>query len=144
MIRKGCYPYEFMIGVDKFNETQLPPLDAFFSKLSDNEITEEDYHHAKTVWNEFNLKSMRDYHDLYLKTDVLLLADVFESFRKSSLETYSLDSAHYFTIPGLAFSACLKYTDVKLELITDENILLKLEGAIRGGVSGIMQRFCGC
>ena len=141
IIRKGVYPYEYMNGVEKFSETELPPIEAFFSKLSDSEISEEDYEHAKTVWAEFNLKTMEEFHNVYLKSDVLFLADVFESFRKSAFETYGLDPAHFFTIPGFSFSACLKYTDVKLELLTDENILLKLEGAIRGGVSSIMKRY---
>ena len=84
---------------------------------------------------------MRNYHDLYLKTDVFLLADVFESFRKTSLENYGLDPNHYYTSPGLSMAACLKYTDIKLELITDVDILLMLESGVRGGVSSIMNRY---
>src|SRR5271163_3092431 len=84
---------------------------------------------------------MRDYHDLYLKTDVFLLADVFESFRKSSLESHGLNPSQYYTSPGLSMAACLKYTDVKLELMTDIDVLLMLEGGVRGGVSSIMNRY---
>ena len=75
--QKGIYPYEYMTGVSKFVETSLPQKEAFFSKLSDEGISDNDYTHAQNVWSAFNMKCLRDYHDLYLKTDVLLLADVF-------------------------------------------------------------------
>ena len=81
MLRKGVFPYDWFDGFDKLNETQLPPKEAFYSKLNDEDITEDNYQHAKKVWETFNMKTMREYHDLYLKSDVLLLADVFENFR---------------------------------------------------------------
>ena len=100
--RKGVYPYDYMDNFKKFDETNLPPKEEFFSKLNDEDITDEDFEHAQNIWKTFNCKNMGDYHDLYLKTDVLLLADVFEEFRKVCLENYGLDPACYFTSPGLA------------------------------------------
>ena len=79
--RKGVYPYDYVDSVDKLSETSLPPKDAFYSRLNDEAITDEDYEHVKNVWKEFNIKSLRKYHNLYNISDVLLLADVFENFR---------------------------------------------------------------
>ena len=104
---------------DKFNETDLPTKDKFYSILNDEHITDDQYNNSQNVWNTFSLKSMGEYHDLYLKSDVLLSADVFENFRKTCLEYYKLDPAHYFTSPGLSWNAMLKMTDIKLELMTD-------------------------
>ena len=80
----------------------------FYSILTDESISDEQYRHAKNVWNKFNLKTMGEYHDLYLKSDILLLADVFENFRKTCLEYYKLDPAHYFSSPGLSWDSMLK------------------------------------
>ena len=99
MCRKGLYPYDYMDSFDKFNK-QLPSKEDFYSILNDEHITYEAYQHAQNVWNTFNLKNMGEYHDLYLKSDILLLADVFESFRKTCLQYYKLDPCHYFTSPG--------------------------------------------
>ena len=102
LTRKGVYPYDYVSSIERLSETQLPPKSEFYSKLNDEDITEADYQHALKVWNTSNCKSIRDYHDLYLKSDVLLLADVFENFRKTCLCHYKLDPAHYYTSPGLA------------------------------------------
>ena len=98
-------------------------------------ISEKDHSHACKVWNEFGLKNMGDYHDLYLETDVILLANVFESFRKVCLDNYGLDPAHFYTAPGLAWKACLKKTGVNLELLKDPDMLLMFERGIRGGIT---------
>ena len=139
--RKGFYPYEYMNTEERFKETKLPPKKAFYSKLSGKGITEEDYKHALNAWNVFNMKTFKDYHELYNETDVLLMADVFENFRDNNLKIYGLDPAHYFTNPGLSWDACLKITGVELELITDINILLMFERCIRGGISMISNRY---
>ena len=102
LIRKGIYPYEYMTNRDKFKETKLPLREAFYSKLNMTGVREEDYEHAHRVWKEFGLKDLGEYHDLYLKTDVILLANVFEEFRKVCLKNYGLDPAHFYTAPGLA------------------------------------------
>ena len=89
----------------------------------------------------FNCKTIQDYHDLYLKSDVLLLADVFENFRKTCLKHYKLDPAHYFTSPGLAWDACLKETGQKLQLLHDYDMLMMFERGIRGGITHISKRY---
>ena len=119
LTRKGVYPYDYVSSLEKLSETQLPPKEEFYSKLNDEDITEDDYQHAINVWNTFKCKSLRDYHDLYLKSDVLLLSDVFENFRKTCLKHYKLDPAHYYTSPGLAWDACLKETGQELQLLHD-------------------------
>ena len=106
--RKGVYPYDYMDCFERLNETCLPPIECWYSRLSDEDISTDDYKHAQQVWDKFQMKTMRDYHDLYLKTDVLLLADVFEEFRNICLENYELDPAWYYTTPALAWDACLK------------------------------------
>ncbi|XP_065667559.1 uncharacterized protein LOC136087872 [Hydra vulgaris] len=140
LLRKGIYPYDWVDSVDKFNETQLPPKELFFSKLNDEGISEDDYSHAKNVWNEFKCKSFRDYHDLYNVSDELLLADVFENFRDVCMKNCKLDPAWYFTSPGLAWDAALKLTKVKLELLSDYDMILMIKKGIRGGISMISKR----
>ena len=138
---KGVYPYEYMDSLERSDETKLPPKEAFYSKLTGEGISDEDYERVKKVWKVFGLKTLQDYHDLYNVTDVLLLADVFENFRNICLDNYKLDPAHYFTAPGLAWDACLKITNVKLELLSDIDMLLMIEEGIRGGVSMISNRY---
>jgi len=116
MKQKGVYPYDYMDTFDKFNKTELPTKEEFYSILRNEHITDGDYQHAKNVWDNFKLKNMGEYHDLYLKSDILLLADVFENFRKTCLQNYKLDPCHYFTSPGLSWDAMLKMTNIKLEL----------------------------
>ena len=141
LTRKGVYPYDYVSSLDKLLETQLPPKELFYSKLKDEHIKEEDYYHAIRVWDTFNCKTIRDYHDLYLKTDVLLLADVFENFRKTCLKHYQLDPTYYFTSPHLAWHACLKETGQQLELLYDYDMLMMIERGIRGGISHISKRY---
>ena len=139
--QKGFYPYEFMDTEEKFNNTKLPPREAFYSKLSGKGITEKNYKHACNVWNTFKMKTFKDYHKLYNETDVLLLADVFENFRNLCLKIYGLDPVYYYTAPGLAWDACLKMTNINLELLSDPNMLLMFEKGIRGGISMISNRY---
>ena len=141
LARKGVYPYEYMDSLEKLEETKLPPKEAFYSRLNDGGISDEDYAHAQKVWKTFKMKYFKDYHELYNKVDVLLLADVFENFRNICLENYELDPAHYYTAPGLAWDAALKVTDVNLELLSDIDMLLMAEKGIRGGVSMISNRY---
>ena len=139
--QKGFYPYEFMDTEEKFNDTKLPPREVFYSKLSGKGISEKDYKHACNVWNTFKMKTFKDYHKLYNETDVLLLADVFENFRNLCLKIYRLDPVYYYTAPGLAWDACLKMTNINLELLSDPNMLLMFEKGIRGGISIISNRY---
>ena len=139
--RKGVYPYDYVSSLDKLTETKLPPKEEFYSKLNDEDISDDDYQHAINVWNTFKCKTIRDYHNLYLKSDVLLLSDVFENFRKTCLKHYNLDPAHYYTSPGLAWDACLKETGQKLQLLHDYDMLMMFERGIRGGISHISKRY---
>ena len=131
--QKGFYPYEYMDSIEKFNEPKPPPREAFFSKLSGKGISNKNYNQVWNVWNSFNMKIFLEYHELYNKSDVLLLADVFENFRDICLKIYGLDPVYYFTAPGLAWDACLKMTNIDLELLNDVNMLLMFEKGIRGG-----------
>ena len=139
--QKGFYPYEYMDTEEKFNITKLPPREAFYSKLSGRGISEKDYKHAWNVWHTFKMKTFKDYHELYNETDVLLLADVFENFRNLCLKIYGLDPVYYYTAPGLAWDACLKMTDIDLELLSNPDMLLMFEKGIRGGISMISNRY---
>ena len=138
---KGVYPYEYVNSLEKFKETKLPPIEEFYSQLNDENISQEDYDHAQNVYETFNCKTLRDYHNLYLKTDVLLLADVFENFRKTCMKHYQLDPAHYLSAPGLAWDACLKETGQKLELLSDYDMLMFFEKGERGGMCHISKRY---
>ncbi|XP_068749374.1 uncharacterized protein [Montipora capricornis] len=140
MSKKGVYPYDFMDSFEKFNE-KLPSKEDFYSILNDEHITDKDYQHAQTVWDTFSLKNMGEYHDLYIKSDILLLADVFENYRRTCLQYYKLDPCHYFTSPGLSYDAMLKMVNIKLELMTDIDIFQFIEKGMRGGISYIANRY---
>ena len=140
LMRKGVYPYEYVDSWERFEETKLPPKEAFYSKLSDEHIDDDDYKHAQRVWETFGCQTLGNYADLYCRTDVLLLADVFENFRKTSEKRYGLDPANYYTSPGLSWDALLKKTGVELELLTDYDQHLFIEKGMRGGISMVSKR----
>ncbi|XP_055306779.1 uncharacterized protein LOC129571042 [Sitodiplosis mosellana] len=139
--RKGIFCYDYIDSWEKLNDTSLPSKEAFHSTLTNSSITDKDYDFAKEVWDKFNIKDLGEYSDLYLKTDVLLLADVFENFRKTCQNIYKLDPANYYTAPGLSFDAMLRYTNVQLELFTDVDMLMFVERGIRGGISQCSTRY---
>ena len=141
LTRKGVYPYEYMNSPEKLKETQLPPKKAFYSRLNDEGISDENYAHAKKVWKTFEMKNLEDYHNLYNQVDVVLLADVFENFRDICIKNHNLDPAHYYTAPGLAWDAALKLTEVKLELLSDPDMLLMVEKGIIGGIFMISNHY---
>ena len=159
MIRKGVYPYEYMAGWEKFEETGLPPKDAFYSSLNMKGISDQDCEHAQQVWNTMKKKTLGCYHDTYLKIDVLLLADVFEEFRNTCLKNYKLDPAHFCTAPRLAWQALLKTAaeycehekrrkdcelcpnEFRLGLLTDIDMLLMVEKGIRGEITQAVKRY---
>ena len=141
LVKKVIYPYEYMSSWDRFEVTKLPPKEAFYSKLNMLGVSSENYEHVRLVWKEFKIKNLREYHDLYLKTDVILLANVFEAFRKVCLKNYGLDPAHFYTAPGLAWKACLKKTKIRLELLLDPDMLLMFERGIRGGITESVHRW---
>lgn len=128
--RKGVYPYEYTDSWAKLEETCLPRKEEFYSSLTETNINDKDFEHATKVWDHFKCDTLGEYSDLYLKIDVLLLADIFENFRDICISTYHLDPAYYYTAPGFSFDCMLKYTKMKLELLTDYNMLLMIENGI--------------
>ena len=126
---------------NRFKETALSPKEAFYSKPNMSGVSDQDYKHVRRVWREFGLKDLGEYHDLYLKTDVILLANVFKAFRKACLDNYGLDPAHFYMAPGLAWHACLKKTKIRLELLLDPNMLLMFKRGIRGGITQSIHRW---
>ena len=134
LLRKGVYPYDYMDNWERFDETSLPDKESFYSSLYMENNDDIDYIHGNNVFKKFKLKNLGEYHDLYVQSDTLLLADVFENFRNMCIKVYELDRAHFLSLPGLAWQACLKKTNVKLELLTDYDMLLMVEEGIRGGI----------
>lgn len=133
--QKGVFPYKYVDDFAKLNETELPSKEQFYNDLTEEYISDEEYDRATYVWNLFKCNSIGEYSDIYLKSDVLLLADIFQNFRKTCMETYKLDPTHYYSFPGLSFDACLRYTGVELELLTDPDMLHFFKSSVRGGVS---------
>ena len=131
LTEKGVYPYDYMNAFDKFNDEQLPSKEQFYSRLTEEDLTNDDYNKAKQIWNHFGIKSMGEYHDLYLKTDVLLLT-VFENFRDMCLSYYGLDPVYYYTLPNFAFDAMLKLTNVEIDLVYDQEMYEMIEAGLRG------------
>ena len=141
LLRKGVYPYEYMDNSERFNVTLLPNKEYFYNNLNMENIDDIDYRHGSNVFKRFKLKNLGEYHDLYVQSDTLLLGNVFENFRKTCLRVYELDPAHFLSLPGLVWQACLKKTNVKLELLTDYNMLLMVEEGIRGGICHAIPRY---
>ena len=117
LLRKGLYPYEYMDNWERFDETSLPNKESFYINLNMENIEEIDYRHGNNVFKRFKPKNLGEYHDLYVKSDTLLLADVFENFRNTCLKVYELDPAHFLSLPGLVWQACLKETQHKIRII---------------------------
>ncbi|CAG9820686.1 unnamed protein product [Phaedon cochleariae] len=124
LTKKVVMPYDYFDSFELFSETRLPLIDAFYNKLDDKACPRRLYLHANLVWNEFNCRDLGQYVDLYMMTDILLLADVFEQFRTSCLRTYNLDPAHYYTLPGFTWDA----------------MFLFVEKGIRGGLSQVCSK----
>jgi len=135
------YTYEYIDCVDKLQDTCLPPRESFYGSLTSDTVSESDYAHAANIWQRFSVRTLGEYSDLNLKTDVLLLADIFENFRDKCIESYGLDPAHYYTLPGFMWDAMLKHTRVNFELLTDIGKVMFIERGIRGGLSQCSGRF---
>ena len=140
-MRKGVCPYEYMDDWEKFNETKLAEKEEFYSNLNMKDIRDADYMNAKRVCKEFEIKNLGECHDLYLKSDILLVADVFENFRKMCLKSYHLDTVKFLLALELACEAALKKIEVKLELLTDTDMRLMVEKGIRGRICHAIHRY---
>ena len=141
LLRKGVYPYEYMDSWKRFKEESLPDKESFYSELNNEHTTDEDYAHAQKVWDTIKIKYLGEYHDLYVQSDILLLADVFENFGDKCIEIYELDPAQFLSAPGLPWQACLKKTEVELELLTDNDMLIMYEEGTRGGMCQATYRY---
>ena len=140
--KKGVYPYDYMNSHDRFIETSFPSKKDCYSQLNKEDISVDNYKHALNVWKQLNVKNMGQYHDIYLSTDVLLLADVFEAFRETAIINYHLDPTHYVSLPSFGFDASLKMTKIKLDVMSDYDMYLMIEqSGIRGGMSMISHRY---
>ena len=126
---------------DRFDETRLPIKDSFYSNLSMSGVGDKEYEHPRNFWREFRIRNIGEYQDLYLKTDTIPLANVFESFRSLCMDNYGLDPAYFYTAPGLAWRACLKKTGIRLELLLDPDMLLMFERGIKGGITQSVHRW---
>ena len=140
MRRKGVFPYDYLNSFSKLSEKQLPSRHLFYNSLNDEECSIADYEFAQQVWQSFNCQSLSDYLKLYLESDVVILADVFENFRNICHEIYKLDPINYVTAPAISWDAMLKYTKVKLQLISNSDIYNFLKLAVRGGLTQCSQR----
>ncbi|KAG8240272.1 hypothetical protein J437_LFUL018109 [Ladona fulva] len=141
VMRKGVFPYDYIDSIDRLEETSLLEKVKFFNRLTDEHISDSDYAHALRVWHSFECKNLGEYSDIYLMSDVMLLADVFENFQDVCFNAYKLDPAWYYTAPGLTFDAMLKHTEIELELLTDYDMILLIEKGIRGGISQCCKRY---
>ena len=141
LLRKGVYPYEYADTWERFSEISLPSKEDFYSNLNMEDISDIDYRHANNVFKVFKLENLGNYHDLYVQNDTLLLADVFNNFRDMCIKEYELYPAYFLSLPGLAWQACLKKTNIELELLTDYDMLLMVEEGIRGGICHSIHRY---
>ena len=141
MLRKGVYTYEYVDSWERFSEISLPRKKDFYSNLNMEDINDIDYRHANNIFKRFELENLGQYRDLYVQSDTLLLGDVFENFRDMCIKEYELDPAHFLSPPGLAWQACLKKTNIELELLTDHDILLMVEEGVRGGICHSIHRY---
>ena len=141
LLHKGIYPYEYMTSSDKYKEPA--PLDKklYYTKLNDENISDSDIEHVKKVCNAYKLTNLKDYNELFVKSDVSLLIDVFENYRDTRIKVDKLDPTYYLLAPGLSWYSCLKKAGVTLELLTDEDMLLLYEKGIRGGMCNVVLRY---
>ena len=135
LTKKGIYPYDYFDNTKEYNEQKLPNKEEFFNKINNKNISDEDYNHAKNVFEKFKCENLLDYSILYLKSDICHLSDVFQKFSKFAYETYELDPRHSFTLPGFSWQSMLKMTKIELELISDPDMYLFLMDTIKGGIS---------
>jgi len=141
VFEKGHFPYTYFDSLARFEETTLPEKSKFYNDLTETPISDRDYEHARVVWDHFGMQTFKDYHDFYMKSDVMLLSDCFESFRQCMITTHGLDCLYFPTLPSMTLQIALKMTQIELDLITDPDQYLLLENSIRGGLSYVAHRY---
>ena len=141
LLKKGVYPFEYADTWERFSEILLPSKKDFYSNLNMEDISDIDYRHANNLFKVFKLENLGDYHDLYVQSNTLILADVFNNFRDMCFKEYELDPAHFLSLPRLAWQACSKKTNIELELLSDYDMLLMVEKGIRGGICHSIHRY---
>ena len=139
--QNGVFCYDYIDELSKLDETALPSIDNFYNKLNDEHISDEKYAHALNVWHSFNIQNLGEYSDLYLKTDIIFLADVIEHFRKNFMVTHVLDPAWYYSMPGYTWDAMMRFTKCRLEILRDIDQIMFVEQGIRGGISVCVNRY---
>src|SRR5690606_13598310 len=141
--RKGVYPYSYFNSFDKFNETKLSDKKYFYNDLEKEHISSDDYNFAKKVFKLYGCKNLKEFHNLYLLTDVLLLTDCFENFRKVMLEQYKLEPLWYYGLSNMTFDNFLKYTKSEIKCFKQNqiNLALEIQKNLRGGISMISCRY---
>ena len=140
LVGQKVYLYDYMSDFEKSKE-EFSSRERFYSSLTGRKIVDKEHEHVLNFRNKFEVKTMKYYHDLYLKCDVLWLANVFEKFRKNSWKNYGLCPSHYFNAPDLSWDAMLKMTKIELELIPDPGLYIFFEKGTRGRISFIFNRF---
>ncbi|KAJ8980518.1 hypothetical protein NQ317_007938 [Molorchus minor] len=141
LMRKGVFFYDYLDKIERLDETELPDIEHFYNKLNDMNIDETDYAHEQLIWQTFNRQTLGEYSDLYMKTDIMLLTSVFETFRETCHKTYKIDPGRHFTLPGYTWDCMLKYTGCKLETLQDVDMLMFIERGIRGWIRQCCNRF---
>lgn len=135
LLQKGIFPYRWFDSLDKLEDRKLPDREHWYNDLTGDAITNAEWDFVNKVWRTFKLKTFRQFHDLYMESDVMLLADVFERFRNDSLKNYGLDPAHFATAPGLSWHACLKMTKIRLDVVRDPDMNMFIDKSGPGGMS---------
>ena len=138
--KKGIFFYDYFDKISRLKERRLPPQISFYNKMNDSPCSGAEYTRANDVWNIMECQTLEDYHNTYLISDVLLLADFFEKFRNMCMDFYGLEACHFYSAPGLSWDSCLKVTGVKLQLFDNPDFFNFIESNIRGGISQISLR----
>ena len=140
LLQEGIYPYTYMDSFERFSESQLPPKEASFNDLTNSDISDEDFERAGKVWNLFDCQTLLDYNEIYIKSVVCILTDVFVAFCELFIQDYGLDPKHYITLPSYSFDCMLRFTSIQLQLMTCADMVLFVESFIRGGISVVTSR----
>ena len=141
LLGKMLFPYTYFDNVDRLKETSLPPREAYFNDLTKEECSEADYETAVKIWETFELADLKSLVKLYCETDVLQTVDIFIRFRNVTMKEFELDPLHFVSLPSLCWQACMKVTDLRVELITDSDMYLMWQRAKFGGFTTVVSQY---